>query len=151
VWLWFYYFALGAWLGACSRDTSARLSRLRWAALALVAGGVLVASGVAPEIAAAFQPPASAPYAHPSILLGATLVGLALPSLAGCAAPRALRRLGADTFGVFVLNPAVLLLWSGLAGAASSVVDSWLRAAATVVLTLPLASLLRRRAAWLLP
>jgi peptidoglycan/LPS O-acetylase OafA/YrhL len=150
VWHWFYYFSLGAWLGERARDPAGLLSRLAgWGTVALIGAGVLVAG--AAGMGGAALPPPGAPYARLPILVGATLIGLSLPSLAGRAAPRALRRLGANTFGVFVLNPAILLLWSGFAGATSSLLGSWMRAAATVAVALPIASLLRRRAGWLLP
>jgi surface polysaccharide O-acyltransferase-like enzyme len=151
VWHWFYYFSLGAWLGETARDPVRRLPSLPgWGTAALIGAGVLIAAAAWPGSATA-PAPGLAPYARLPILLGATLVGLALPSLASRAAPRALLRLGAETFGVFVLNPAILSLWNGLAGAATSLPGSWLRAAATVAVAAPVASLLRRRAGWLLP
>lgn len=151
VWLWFYYFALGAWLGEHARDRAGRLSRLHGrSAAAMIGAGVLVAGAGWPSLAALATPQPN-PYARLPILIGATLVGLCLPSLAARSAPRVLQRLGAETFGIFVMNPALLSLWSGFAGAATSLVGSWLRAAATVAVAAPLTSLLRRRARWLLP
>jgi peptidoglycan/LPS O-acetylase OafA/YrhL len=149
VWLWFYYFALGAWLGERSRDAAGPLSRLGGrGAGALVAAAVLVAAAGWPS-AAALAPPH--PYARLPILVGATLIGLCLPSLARRPVPRWVQRTGTETFGVFVLNPAILSLWSGLAGGPAGLAGSWLRAAATVAVAVPLTSRLRRRAGWLLP
>jgi peptidoglycan/LPS O-acetylase OafA/YrhL len=152
VWLWFYYFSLGAWLGERARDPVAALPRLAgWSLAALIGGGMLAAAVGWPSLAERATPEAR-PYARLPILFGATLVALALPGLARRrTAPRALQRLGTETFGVFVLNPAILLLWSGLAGATSSLFASWLRAAATVGVGIPLTSFLRRRASWLVP
>lgn len=148
VWLWFYYFSLGAWLGDRTRDGSGPLSRLDgWSAAALLAAAALVAGAGWPQLG----PFSGDPYARLPILLGATLVGLSLPSLAGRAVPRLVQRLGTETFGVFVLNPAILTLWDALAGGAASLVASWLRAGVTVAITAPLTSLLRRRASWTVP
>jgi peptidoglycan/LPS O-acetylase OafA/YrhL len=148
VWLWFYYFSLGACLGERSRDGAGALARLgAGSAAGLLAAAALVAGAGWPRLG----PPGGDPYARLPILVGATLLGLCLPSLAHRGAPRLLRRLGAETFGVFVLNPAILALWAGVAGSGGGLVGSWLRAAATVAVAAPLTSLLRRRASWLVP
>lgn len=145
VWLWFYYFAFGAWLGGQARDGSGRLSRLDGrSAAALVGAAALVAAAGWPS-PAALAP--SHPYARLPILLGATLIGLALPSLARRQVPRWIGRIGTETFGVFVLNPAILSLFGGSTGP----VGSWLRAAATLAVAVPLTSRLRGRAGWIFP
>jgi peptidoglycan/LPS O-acetylase OafA/YrhL len=151
VWLWFYYFAFGAWLGDGARAGTGPLSRLDGrTSAALVAAGALVAAAGWPSLAA-LAPANPDPYARLPILLGATLIGLCLPTLARRGAPRLLQRVGAETFGVFVLNPAILAFWNGLAGASAGLAGSWLRAAATLAVAVPLTSRLLRRAGWLLP
>jgi peptidoglycan/LPS O-acetylase OafA/YrhL len=151
VWLWFYYFALGACLGDRARAGTGALSRLGGrAAAGLFAGATALAAAGGMRAPGPGVAPVD-PYARLPIFLGATLVALCLPSLAARRVPRALRRLGADTFGVFVLNPAILSLLGALGGAAAGLAGSWLRAVATVALALPITALLRRRARWCLP
>ncbi len=151
VWLWFYYFTLGAYLGEWARRSGDVPSGVdARAAAVLVTAGVLIAAVGLPTGPVVGGEP-TFPYARLSILVGATLVGLCLPFLARQSAPRAVQRIGAATFGVFVLNPAILGVLLAFGGATSGIPGSWLRAAGTIAVAVPLTSLLRRRVRWLLP
>lgn len=138
IWSWFVYFALGAFLGG-RRGASGRLGP---ALLALGVGIAVSALGFPawPEWGTA----ASQPYARLTILLGATLVALAVPALAVLPLGRALERLGAQSFGLYVLNPAILLALASLATPPQSLAQSWLYIAAAAALGLPLTLALRR-------
>lgn len=139
-WLWFYFFALGATLGARRRRG---LQPSPQTGAAWVLAGILVASlGLAdwPEWYLATR----LPYARAPIYAGATLLALGLPALATVRAPDPLLRLGRESFTVFVLNPALLMLLAGLFGAAASPAGSWVRTAATLVVAVALARPLRR-------
>jgi peptidoglycan/LPS O-acetylase OafA/YrhL len=150
VWLWFFYFALGAALG----DRDAAGSPAGWlrspsVALALVVAGVGIAAVGAPSLAsAAFA--RDFPYSRLPIFVGATLVALALPALARLPAPRPLTRLGRESFAIFVFNPALLAGLAALLGPPASPWISWGRVAIAACGGLLIATVLRRRAPWLL-
>ena len=151
VWLWFFYFALGATLGARSADRAASGAPLPLApALAATCAGLAIATLGVPTVASADFANAF-PYSRLPIFLGCTLLVIALPVLAR--APDALPfvRLGRESFGVFVFNPALLMLLVDLLGRPEHPWSSWGYVAITACGCLLLATLLRRRAPWLLP
>ena len=148
IWLWLYYFALGGFLGE-----RARLGRLpavlcdRRVGLGLLALGMALAGFDWPR----WGDPLVDPYARASIWTGATLAGLAVPALAAAQPPRLVRRLGAASFGVFVLNPALLFALQAVFGVAPNPWASWLMVAAVVVVAVPLTEWLRSRWPSLVP
>jgi surface polysaccharide O-acyltransferase-like enzyme len=137
VWCWFVYFALGAQLGA-RYGAPARLGR----ALLPLAAGVAVSSLGIPGWPDWGEP--SQPYARLPILLAAALVALSLPALAARSLGGGLERLGAQSFGLYVLNPLILGVLASLAGPPPTPAQSWLHVAATAALGLPLTLGLRR-------
>lgn len=149
-WLWMVYVALGGFLGA--RALEGRLSALVDRPLVPVALGAL---GVALAVLD-LPPPLSHPYnvhwpyARPSILVGSLLVALCVPALARLPGPAPARALGADSFGIFVLNPIVLLLLSLPFGRPQTPAESWLFVAGALVMAFGLTRLLRRYAPVLL-
>ncbi len=148
VWLWFYPFSLGGFLGAEQRraEEGGVAPGLAWPlGLALASG--LVVSGAA--LLDSNGP--ILPYARMSILVGTTLLALAVPGLARRQASAPLRRLGRETFGIYVLNPAILALLYALAGRPEHAAVSWLYAAATVAMGFGASLVLRRIAPWLFP
>lgn len=145
LWLWFFYFALGARLGAAAGEPT--WSRLRLAGAAL---GLVVATLGVPDLPV-WDEPLRYPYARAPIYLGATLVALALPVLARVRGPALLARLGRDSFGIYVLNPAVLAAIAALFGPRVSLPVSWLQAAATLAVCTLMTVALRRWAPWALP
>jgi peptidoglycan/LPS O-acetylase OafA/YrhL len=148
IWLWLYYFALGGILG--DRARGGRLPaalcdrRVAWGLVALAAS--LVALDW-PR----WGDPLVDPYARASVWTGASLVGLAVPALAGGSPPRGLQRLGAASFGVFVLNPALLFALQAVFGVARDPWTSWGMVAAVALIAVPLTEQLRRRAPALVP
>jgi surface polysaccharide O-acyltransferase-like enzyme len=148
IWLWLWYFALGGFLG-----DRARQGRLpapladRTAATGLLGLGVLLAALDWPHSGDVLVDP----YARASVWTGATLAGLAVPGLAGAHPPRLLQRLGAASFGVFVLNPALLFALQGAFGVARDPWVSWLMVTAVVVVAVPLTEWLRSRWPSLVP
>ena len=91
------------------------------------------------------------PYSRLPIYLGSTLLVLALPVLARVPDPPVLRRLGRESFAVFVFNPVLLMLLVDLLGRPEHPWSSWGYAAIAACGCLLLATFLRRRAPWLLP
>jgi hypothetical protein len=148
IWLWLWYFALGGWLGDRARGgrLPAALSDRR-VGFGLLGLGMLLAALDWPR----WGDVALDPYARASIWTGATLVGLAVPALARVPAPRAIGRLGAASFGVFVLNPALLFAIHGAVGVARDAWASWLMVAAVVMAAVPLTEWLRARWPRLVP
>jgi len=149
LWLWFYYFALGAWLGALAgRHGVAPVGRA--AGLGLGALGIAVAAAGLPALPPwGLQP--GAQYAKLAILAGSSLVALAVAALARAPVPRSLARAGADSFAIFVWNPALLAALGGLLGRPASPAASWLHVLAATALALGLARLARRHSPLLLP
>jgi peptidoglycan/LPS O-acetylase OafA/YrhL len=146
-WLWFYYFALGAWLG----DRARRGLRPPLAAgAACAAAGIAVATLALPDWPYSGSPPAL-PYARVPIYVGATLVALGLPALARLSFPRPLTAIGAESFTIFVLNPALLLVLALLFGRATTLATSWLYVALTLAMAWALARPLRRWAPFAVP
>jgi surface polysaccharide O-acyltransferase-like enzyme len=144
VWLWLYYFTLGAFIG--DRSQSGQMPG--WVPGARVAT-TLVALGVAAAGGAGTTPfdwdgVTGTPYTRLPILVGATLLGLALPSLAHWDAPVWLRQTGRDSFGVFVFNPALLMAGFALLGVPEGPGRSWLYVALVVAVAVPATRLLRR-------
>jgi surface polysaccharide O-acyltransferase-like enzyme len=151
VWLWFFYFALGATLGAreAERSASGALPS-RLPALAGACGGVAIATlGMPAVVGDSFA--LAFPYSRLPIFLGSTLLVLALPVLARAPDPPALIRLGRESFGIFVFNPALLMLLVNLLGKPEHPWSSWGYVAITACGCLLIAAFLRRRAPGLLP
>jgi peptidoglycan/LPS O-acetylase OafA/YrhL len=88
-------------------------------------------------------------YQRPRIYLATTLVALALPSIARIRFGRWLPSLGRDSFGIFVLNPAILTVLFATLGAPDEPTVSLLLAGATLAISQPLARQMRRRLPWL--
>ncbi|MEZ4219271.1 MAG: acyltransferase family protein [Myxococcota bacterium] len=147
VWLWFVYFALGVVLGERARRGPASSPRV---GVALAAAGVAVGAIAVPAIPP-WPEPSHPPYAQLHVFAGSLLVVAALPALATARAPRWLLRLGRDSFGVFVLNPALLLALERAFGAPTSIPDSLARTAAAIVAAVGGTAVLRRVAPWSLP
>ena len=147
IWLWFFYFALGARMGAQLRDGAPPRAPL---AAVLGAAGLVVATLGWPAIPD-WQSPTIQPYARVSVYAGSALLILALPRIATLHAPAWLAELGRDSFGIFVLNPAVLAATSAAFGAPTSIGDSLLRVCATLPICIGGTRLLRRSARWALP
>ena len=139
VWLWIYYFLLGAFLGQRAFGGGFRGPAL----VPLLAVGIVLAAADFPPLPGWEHPPRE-PYARLSILAGSTLVALCVPALARAPAVPLLRPLGIDSFGVFVFNPAILMLLVGAFGQ-PTVRTSWLYVLATVVVAVPLSRFVRRR------
>ena len=150
VWLWFFYFHLGAWLGSRSGKlrTGSPMSSLG-AAAAVTLSVALATSDVPSFTSDAFD--ATFPYARASIFLAATALAGAVPWLAGRATPSVLQGLGRESFAIYVLNPALLLGLYAIAGRPAGALTSWVYVAATVALASLAGSLLRRHAPLLLP
>jgi surface polysaccharide O-acyltransferase-like enzyme len=145
VWLWFFYFALGAYLGA--RPDLAPAPRAGVAALLL--GVVVVSVGIL-DLPSWGEPPLR-PYARGSIFLGAALVALSLPAIAPRPPGRLLQRVGRDSFGIYVLNPTLLACLAASFGPVESLARSWLYAAAVVPAAIAATAMLRRFAPFALP
>ena len=145
LWIWFFYFALGARLG--SAPGAPTLTRLRLAGAGL---GLVVATIGFPDLPA-WGDLLRYPYARVPIYLGAMLGILALPALARLRGNRVLARLGRDSFGIFVFNPAALMSIAHFFGRPASVPESWLHAAVALAACSALTTVLRRRARWALP
>jgi surface polysaccharide O-acyltransferase-like enzyme len=147
VWFWLYHFALGAWIGA-------RMTRGAAWAPGTLGGCLLLALAVAiamfgvPLPGDAADPRAYA-YQRPRIYLAITLVALALPSIARMRCGRWLPSLGRDSFGVFVLNPAILAVLFAALGAPDAPTSSLLLAGATLLVARPIARQMRLRVPWL--
>ena len=119
-------------------------------ALAAACGGVAIATlGMPAVVGDAFA--LAFPYSRLPIFLGATLLVLALPVLARVPDPPPLRRLGRESFAVFVFNPALLILLVGMLGRPEHPWSSWGYVAIAACGCLLLATFLRRHAPWLLP
>ena len=105
LWLWWIFFAAGAFAGQREREGVWPMGSAASAAGAALA--CVVAFTAVPEF-----PPAGdfsyAPYARVTVQVASVLLVLSLPGLAGGVAPSPLRLLGQRSFGVFVLNPALL-------------------------------------------
>jgi surface polysaccharide O-acyltransferase-like enzyme len=151
VWLWFFYFALGATLGARDADRAASGAPPPLApALAASCAGLAIATvGVPALVSADFA--AAFPYSRLPIFLGSTLLVIALPVLTRAPDPSPLVRLGRESFAVFVFNPALLMLLMDLLGKPEHPWSSWGYVAVTACGCLLIATFLRRRAPWLLP
>ena len=151
VWLWFFYFALGATLGARDADrTALGAPPLLAPALTATCAGVAIATlGVPALVSADFA--VAFPYSRLPIFLGSTLLVIALPLLARAPDPSPLVRLGRESFAVFVFNPALLMLLVDLLGKPEHPWSSWGYVAITACGCLLIATFLRRRAPWLLP
>jgi hypothetical protein len=155
-WFWFWYFALGAWLGRRERVRAAAEPERGGAPdggaaarqLALALAGVAIAGGL-PLLFAGGDPRLHA-YARLHIALGATLLGLALPSLARLRFGSALEALGRESFALYVFNPAFLIGLGRIFGEPDSVWTSWLAIAATALLAWAAAPVVRRRLPWAL-
>jgi surface polysaccharide O-acyltransferase-like enzyme len=149
VWLWFYYFSLGGYLGARRRAAEARgeSSGTRGAAALAAAAAIGVALVTPLETAA----PTGLSYVRYPLWVGATLLALAVPGLARWDVLPGLQRLGRETFALYVLNPAILLLLYALVGRPQAAWSSWLYAAATVAVGFAAGRLMRRRTPFLLP
>jgi peptidoglycan/LPS O-acetylase OafA/YrhL len=146
VWFWLYEFAIGAWVGARMRRGAVWTPSIL-AGSALVALAVAIATFGVPLPGDAADPRHYA-YQRPRIDLAITLVALALPTIARGRFGRWLPALGRDSFGIFVLNPAVLALLFGALGAPDRPVASLLFAGATLVICLPLARRMRLHLPW---
>jgi peptidoglycan/LPS O-acetylase OafA/YrhL len=149
-WLWFHYFALGALLGErmrCGLPTPIRDARI---ALCALAGAAVLAAAGLPAVPD-WGDPRVYPYARLSIFLAVMLCAVALPSLASRSVPAWIQRIGSDSFGIFVLNPAILWGLAALWQHATDPWTSWLHAAATIALAVPLTRGMRRVAPALLP
>jgi surface polysaccharide O-acyltransferase-like enzyme len=147
VWLWLYDFALGAWVGSQMRRRAESPPSTLWAA-ALVALAVAIATFGVPLPGDAANPRDYA-YQRPRIYLAITLLALALPSIARMRFGRWLPSLGRDSFGIFVLNPAVLTVLFAAFGAPSVPAASLLFAFATLITCQPLARQMRLRLPWI--
>ena len=148
IWLWLYYFALGGWLGHRARTGGGVAPA--WTPL-LLGAALLLAALDLPTLPGWEEDLALRPYTRPSILLASTLLAFALPALARRDAPGPLRRLGVESFGVFVLNPALLLALSDLLGRPATLGSSWLYVAAAVAAAVPLTRLARRWLPFMVP
>lgn len=147
-WLWLFYFQLGGLLGARAADATLRAlapGRAFPAAL-LVAGVAVVVLGAPPPGAEG-----TLRYARVSILAGSTLVALAVPALAALSAPAWLRGLGRESFGIYVLNPAILGVLFSWAGQPATPWGSWLFAGITLASAFAATRVLRRYAPFALP
>jgi uncharacterized membrane protein YeiB len=87
-------------------------------------------------------------YLRPRIYLATTLVALALPSIARSRFGRWLPSVGRDSFGIFVLNPAILTVLFATIGAPGEPTTSLLLAGATLAISQPLARQMRLRVPW---
>ena len=112
--------------------------------------GLVVATLGVPDFPS-WQEPLRYAYARAPIYLGATLVALALPVLARLRGPALLTRLGRDSFGIYVFNPATLMAIAAIFGPPGSIPDSWLRTAITLAFCSVLTALARKWAPWALP
>ena len=83
--------------------------------------------------------------------MGSTLIALALPALARLTAPAFVERMGVESFGIFVFNPAILgVLFLGF-GLPSTPRASWLYVGLTVPVALLVAPFVRRRIPSMVP
>jgi peptidoglycan/LPS O-acetylase OafA/YrhL len=87
-------------------------------------------------------------YQRPRIYLATTLVALALPSIARIRFGRWLPPVGRDSFGIFVLNPAILAVLFATIGTPNGPSLSLLLAGATLAISRPLARQMRLRLPW---
>jgi surface polysaccharide O-acyltransferase-like enzyme len=150
IWLWLYYFTLGAHVG--DRKLTGRFPALftQGGLCATLLGLALLGSAANLPSVPGHGEPSALPYTRLAILTGATLVALTLPGLASRHAPGLLTRLGLNSFGLYVFNPALLAVLFTLAGYPEQVGPSLLSAAVVALAALPLTAGLRRVAPALL-
>lgn len=143
---WIYYFALGAWIGGRMRNGTGWVpSPLAVAFLLLAAVGLAM---FAPRLFGGDGASELSSYQTLRIYAATTCVALALPGLARVDPLPWLRRLGRDSFGIFVLNPLLLELTFAVFGRPRTVERSLLCVAIVLLVGLPLARQLRIRLPW---
>lgn len=105
IWMWWVFFAAGAFAGRRDREGRSRMTpRLALGFAGLACGIAFVAWPEFPPVGDFSY----APYARLTVQVSGVLLILSLPGLAGFSAPGWLLTLGRRSFGVFVLNPALL-------------------------------------------
>jgi peptidoglycan/LPS O-acetylase OafA/YrhL len=128
------YFAFGGWLGLQYTERVERLRRLLpWTLTGAIALGAAYAGLFAAEQAGAAVPPPvfELAYAALGLFAAAALVPLARTLHAGgSAAGQAFARLGAASFGVYLVHPLLLSLWRTAVPLAPA---SWAYAAANTL------------------
>jgi peptidoglycan/LPS O-acetylase OafA/YrhL len=148
-WLWFYDFALGAWVGERMRRGTIRTPPPLLTGL-LVAGALVIVTVGLPLPGDAADVKIYA-YLRPRIYVALTLLAFALPGLAKLRFGRGLRMLGRDSFGVFVLNPAVLAVLFGIILEPDGPALSLVFATLALAICLPIARQMRQHTPWLYP
>lgn len=143
---WLYYFALGAWIGGRFRRGVSWQPAQGTVALLLVSSAAIALFGF--TFLGDDAESVLTSYLRVRIYLATTLVALALPSLAGLDPLPWLRRLGRDSFGIFVLNPLLLELTFAVVGRPRRVELSLGCVAVVLAAGLPIARQLRLRAPW---
>jgi surface polysaccharide O-acyltransferase-like enzyme len=125
IWLWWVFFTAGAFAGRREREGA-------WVfdgRLALA--GTLLASAVAliaqPEFPRALEF-SHAPYARLTVQVAAVVLILSLPGWSHLSAPRWVLLAGQRSFGVFVLNPALLFGVSAAVGMPAGWPETWAQA-----------------------
>lgn len=146
VWLWMIFFALGAWVGERVRRGSALTGPA--AAKALALGAAALALLAWPRFPAPRPETLNYPYASLVLYLGAICIPFALGHFASRPAPRWLCAIGERSFGVFVLNPGLLIGLQFLWGAPESVFASWLHVGVTIAVACALTRPLERLVPW---
>src|SRR5207249_2467992 len=108
--LWLFPFCFGIWLG-CRFGDRPPSPALAAASIALAAGAVTVAVLDVPPTAGPLYLD-HWPYTRWSILIGVAALAGALPWAARSLRVAPLAALGRESFGIFVLNPLVLDVWT---------------------------------------
>jgi fucose 4-O-acetylase-like acetyltransferase len=147
--VWSFAFTAGIWMGA--RPAASRLARL-----GALPGLLLV--GLAAAVTALDLPATDGadyvkrfPYARWSVLIGTALLAAALPWASRHLRLGPLASLGRESFGIFVLNPVILLVLTRQLGDAATLSQSLLYAAATLAIGFAVTRLLLRRVPFALP
>jgi len=151
IWLWLFYFTLGGYLGSRLRDGSLASWSNRWGPALASMGLAITLILVDGALHAQANHDMAFPYTRLSVLVAATLVGLAVPTLAHWRAPGELQQLGRHSFAIFVFNPAVLGIFLDLYGRASQVWSSLIYVACILLVSLGIGVVLQKRAPLLLP
>jgi peptidoglycan/LPS O-acetylase OafA/YrhL len=147
--LWLFAFTAGVWIGA--REGRAPVARVgRAGSLLLAAAATTLAVLELPPTDGALYVKQFA-YARWSILIGTALLAGALPWTSRSLRLGPLEALGRESFGVFVLNPAILALLKLGLGHAETLSRSLLYLAATLAIAYGLTRWLRPRLPFAFP